>query len=191
MNTIEEIELRYKSFEDWKILELAKNPSGLREDVIPILLNEIRIRKLDFDLDWFKHEIHRFNDYEKQILHGKIQNLKCSLCLKNSDLSGYEFNTRISFLISIVHKKEKFIICNECARKKRLKSMIQTFFLGWWSRDGFVSTPVIIILDFGKVFRKKSQSKKIIDEFIENRTGVLRQCHNQDELFEVIGKFNQ
>jgi hypothetical protein len=191
MNTINGIENNYKKFDDWKILELAENPSGLREDVIPILLNELRLRKLDCDFEWIKLELKRFDAFEKEVLTERIEKLKCSQCLMKSNLNGYEFNTRISVFITDFDKTEKFIICKKCARKKRIISLLKTSLFGWWSRAGIISTPFTILFDISKVYNRKSQSKKIINEFIENNTGNLRKCKTEDKLFEIIEAFNQ
>lgn len=191
MWTVEEIKKNYSKFDDWKIKELALNPKGLRKEIVPILNEEIKKRNLDIELiKWVNYETKTFEGLEKKNLIENIIKSKCSLCLENSNLRGYKFNTIISALVVITDKTENLIICNDCAKSKRLNSMSKTFFLGWWSKRGIISTPFTLISDLIKILRKESESKEIIDEFIENNTGVLRISLEQNNLNEVLAKFN-
>jgi len=191
MWTVEEIRENYRKFEDWKIRELAQNPSGLRKEIVPILIEEIKKRNLDIELiTWVNYETNKFEGFEKKDLIKRILNSKCSLCNLNSNLKGYKFNTLISVLINITDKSESLIICNDCARKKRLNSMLKTFFLGWWSKRGIISTPFTLISDLINIFKKESVSKEIIDDYIENNTGMLRLSLEKNNLNEMIAEFN-
>jgi hypothetical protein len=192
MWTVDEIKKSYKNFDDSKIKELALNPKGLRKEIVPILNEEIKNRNLDIELiKWVNYETNTFEGIEKRNLIEKIRKSKCSLCSINSNLSGYKFNTIISALIIVTDKTENQIICNDCAKSNRLKSMSTTFFLGWWSKRGIISTPFTLISDLIKIFRKESESKEIFDEFIANNTGVLRVIlEKENSLNEILAKFN-
>jgi hypothetical protein len=192
MWTVEEIRKNYKNFDDGKIKEIALNPKGLRKEIILILNEEIRNRNLDIQLiEWVNNETNKFEGLEKQNLLDKIAKLKCSLCLVNSNLHAYRFNTIISALVTITDKTENLIICDQCAKSKRLNTMLKTFFLGWWSKRGIIATPFTLISDLIKIFRKKSESKEILDEFIENNTGILRIIIEENNLENFIAEFNR
>jgi|LakMenEpi03Aug12_release.lakeMendotaPanAssembly.Ray.scaffolds.fasta_scaffold393306_2 hypothetical protein len=191
MWTVEEIRKNYRNFDDGKIKEIALNPKGLRKEIIPILNEEIRNRNLDIQLiEWVNYETNKFEGLEKQNLLEKIAKLKCSLCLVNSNLHAYRFNTIISSLVTITDKTENLIICDQCAKSKRLNTMLKTFFLGWWSKRGIIATPFTLISDLIKIFRKKSESKEILDEFIENNTGILRIIIEENNLENFIAEYN-
>jgi hypothetical protein len=191
MWTVEEIRKNYRNFDDGKIKEIALNPKGLRKEIIPILNEEIRNRNLDIQLiEWVNYETNKFEGLEKQNLLEKIAKLKCSLCLVNSNLHAYRFNTIISALVTITDKTENLIICDQCAKSKRLNTMLKTFFLGWWSKRGIIATPFTLISDLIKIFRKKSESKEILDEFIENNTGILRIIIEENNLENFIAEYN-
>jgi hypothetical protein len=191
MWTVEEIRKNYRNFDDGKIKEIALNPKGLRKEIIPILNEEIRNRNLDIQLiEWVNYETNKFEGLEKQNLLEKIAKLKCSLCLVNSNLHAYRFNTIISALVTITDKTENLIICDQCAKSKRLNTMLKTFFLGWWSKRGIIAKPFTLISDLIKIFRKKSESKEILDEFIENNTGILRIIIEENNLENFIAEYN-
>ena len=193
MWTVEEIKKNYKNFDDSKIKELALNPKGLRKEIVPILNEEIKNRNLDIELiKWVNYETNTFEGIEKRNLIEKIRKSKCSLCSVNSDLSGYRFNTIISALIIIKNKTESQIICTDCAKSKRINSLTTTFFLGWWSKRGIISTPFTLISDLIKIFRKETESKEIFEEFIVNNTGVLRIIlEKENNLNDILAKFNK
>jgi hypothetical protein len=192
MWSVEEIRNNYKNFDDSKIKELAQNPKGLRKEIVPILNEEIKKRNLDINLiEWVNYETNTFEGIEKRNLIDKIRKSKCSLCLTNSKLSGYKFNTLISALIVIKNKTEIQIICSDCAKKKKIKSMTKTFFLGWWSKKGMFSTPLYLIIDLINIFRKEAESKEIIEEFISDNTGLLRKILAKgNDLNEILATFN-
>ena len=192
MLTVEEIRKNYKNFDDGKIKEIALNSKGLRREIIPILNEEIRNRNLDIQLiEWLNYETNKFKGLEKQNLLNKIAKLKCSMCLVNSNLHAYRFNTLISAFVTITDKTENLIICDQCANRKRLNTMLITFFFGWWSKKGILLTPFTLISDLIKIFRKNSESKKILDEFIENNTGILRIAIKENKLENFISEFNK
>ena len=105
-------------------------------------------------------------------------------------MHAYRFNTIISALVTITDKTENLIICDQCAKSKRLNTMLKTFFLGWWSKRGIIATPFTLISDLIKIFRKKSESKEILDEFIENNTGILRIIIEENNLENFIAEYN-
>lgn len=191
MLTVEEIRKTYKQFEDWKIKELALNPKALRKEIIPILNEEIKNRNLGIDLiTWVQNETNIFEGLEKKNLIQKITRSKCSLCSENSNLSGYRFTTIFSALIILTNKTESLIICNSCAKSKRLDSMLKTLVFGWWSRKGILLTPFALVSDLIRIFRPESDSKKVFDEFIENNTGELRLALEKNNLEAIIEHSN-
>lgn len=192
MWTVEEIRENYRKFDDWKIEELASNPKGVRKDIVPILNEEIERRNLDIALiKWVNYETNTFEGLERKNLILKIRKSECSICNETSKLNGYQFNTIVSALIVETHQRELQIICDDCARSKRLKSMRTTFFFGWWSGDGLFSTPLTLVSDFIRIFRKEAEDKEIMDEFIYNNTGMLRVALEKGyDLNDIIASFN-
>ena len=190
---LEEIREYYKKLNDAKISDLAFNSSGLKEDVIPILIQEIKDRKLDDNLiKWINYSINTFEGSEKELMVEKIKNSNCSECQINSNLNGYEFNTIVSALILITDKTEFKIICHTCAKRKRFKSILTTLILGWWSEKGFLSTPFVLISDFIKIFRKNHESDIIIHKFISDNTGTLRFLNDEKmDLTNLLTKYNK
>lgn len=192
MLTINEIRENYKKFDDWKIKELALNPRVLRKEIVPVLNEEILRRNLDVELiKWVNYETNTFEGLQRKNLIQKIRTSKCSCCFEKSKLNGYEFNTITSALIFTKERKERQIICKDCAKSKRIKSMSTTFFLGWWSKKGFLSTPFTLITDLIRIFRKEAEDAAVIDDFISNNTGKLRiALEDGHDLNRIIGKFN-
>ncbi len=194
MYSVEEIRENYKGFSDSKIESIAENESkGLRKEVLEILKSEIEKRNLDKRLiTWVDAETNTLTEFEKQSLIKKIENLKCPNCgQKRSKLSGQEFNTIVSLIIFCNDLTQNRILCDYCGKNKKIKSMLITFFAGWWSRRGVLNTPYTIIKDTINLFYKKKINDRIITKFIEQNNGMFR-LHGTDEeyLFNLISLHN-
>jgi hypothetical protein len=175
MISLESIAEKYKNLDDNSILELAHGAKGLRKEVVPILKAEVEKRNLGNELlNWIDLETFRFEPEELVTLMDQISLEKCTLCNKNHDIAGYRFNTIVSGGILLNRTEAYRIICKQCASKERMSTMLTTFFLGWWSRQGILSTPLTLIGDFFKVFKKKSENKLVMLHFIENHTAMIR-----------------
>lgn len=192
MITIETIQENYRNYTDSKLFEIARNPKGMRKDVIPILKNELVKRQLNPQLiKWINYETNVFEGTERELLKYKITSSYCTKCNLNMNLKGYHFNTKISCLVEIKNDSLDKIICQECAKKERIKSMTTTLFLGWWSKSGILSTPFVLIDDFVKLFSIEKQSELILDEFIDNNTGYLRILfERKSDLYSLLTTFN-
>ena len=64
MNSIEEIIENYKNYSDQKIEYIAKNPTGLRKEIVPFLVEEIKRRKLNIELIELKLLLGDYEDLE-------------------------------------------------------------------------------------------------------------------------------
>lgn len=192
MFTIEELKENYKNFDDAKIEKIALNPTGLRREVVPILKEEIKKRGLNIELmKWVGYEAIYFEGLEREKLLTDIRRSICSNCNINTDLKGYRFNTVISAFILLGDVTKEKIICAKCARKMRTRSMLKTFFLGWWSRQGILMTPYALFSDIIRIFRVERESEEIIDKFIDANTGVLRMSMDEKiQISEVLRGFN-
>ncbi|MDY0779171.1 hypothetical protein [Tenacibaculum sp. IB213877] len=194
MYSIEEIKENYKGFSDSKIENIARNESkGLRKEVLGILKEEIEKRNLDERLiTWVDAETNTLTDFEKQTLIRKIENLKCPNCgLKESKLTGQEFNTIVSVILFCNDTTENRILCLNCGRNKKIKSFLINVFAGWWSRRGILLTPYTLIKDTINLFYKKKINNRIIAEFIEQNNGMFRLHGTDDEtLFGLISWHN-
>ena len=106
-------------------------------------------------------------------LKEKIKHLPCPACLKkNGENIGYEISTVVSYLIYCDDKTEIKITCKDCARKFKLNAILKTFFLGWWSKRGILSTPFTLIKELiNFLFYKEKISNRIIDTFIDKNNG--------------------
>jgi hypothetical protein len=193
MNSIEEIIENYKNYSDQKIEYIAKNPTGLRKEIVPFLVEEIKRRKLNIELiDWVNYESNTFEGLERDNIINLIKYNTCSICQIEKDLFGFKFNTIISAIILIEDKTEFKIICNECATPIRIKTMITTLLLGWWSKQGFLSTPFTVISDLYKMLTKESQSDEIIESFIDKNTGNLRMVLDKKKIMKnLLASFNK
>lgn len=194
MYSIEEIRENYKGFSDSEIENIARNESkGLRKEVLGILKGEIEKRNLDERLiTWVDAETNTLTDFEKQTLIRKIENLKCPNCkLKESKLTGQEFNTIVSVILFCNETTENRILCSNCGRNKKIKSFLINVLAGWWSRRGFLLTPYTLIKDTINLFFKKKINDRIIAKFIEQNNGMFRLHGTDDEtLFGLISWHN-
>jgi hypothetical protein len=156
-------------------------------------IEEIKRRKLNIELiDWVNYESNTFEGLERDNIINLIKYNTCSICQIEKDLFGFKFNTIISAVILIEDKTEFKIICNECATPIRIKTMITTLLLGWWSKQGFLSTPFTVVLDLYKMLTKESQSDEIIESFIDKNTGNLRMVLDKKKIMKnLLASFNK
>ena len=189
MLTKEELTESYKSFNNQKIINLATNESkSLREDAIPILEAEIERRDLDKKLlKWIKLERNFFKGAELQSLKKIIQNSECSECGKKfNNIQGFNIHY-LSALDSTFDSN--VIVCESCGNQLRKRSYIKTATLGFLSLRGILNVPIYFIGELIASFSRAKKSEEIIDEFIFENTGLIREYGNE-RIHELIGQYN-
>jgi hypothetical protein len=193
MIPIEDIRKNYEKYDDATILKIISGAKGLRKEVVVLLNNEIRKRNLDVGIiEFVTEETNFYEGIEREHLIHEIKNSICSHCNNENELHGYTFNTIRSYLIWYNHEQKLQIICSACAKSLRLKSMLTTLALGWWSRPGLFATPVTLISDFIAIVRKEKYSKQVIGYFIDENTGTIRRMKKgKGSLSTIIKRYNR
>ena len=189
MLTKEELTESYQNFDDGKIVNLAMNESkSLREDAIPILENEIIKRNLDKNLlSWIKLERNFFKGNELQILKKTIQNSECSECGKTrNNIRGFNIHYLSAFDSNCDYN---VIICESCGKHLRNKSYLKTATLGFLSFRGILTVPFYFIGELIASFSRNKKSEQIIEEFIFQNTGLIREYGN-DGVHDLIAQHN-
>jgi RNase P subunit RPR2 len=190
MLTKEELIENYQKFDDEKIVILAKNESkSLMEEVIPILENEILKRNLDKKLiDWIKLERNFYKGFELETLKNKIKSSTCTECQQQKDvIKGYHIHFR-SFMDTTFDAK--IIVCKSCGQKLRIQSYLKTATLGWLSLRGLLSVPIYFIGELFSSFSREKTSETIIESFIYNNTGLIRE-YGFDRIEDLIAESNK
>jgi thymidine kinase len=193
MIPIEEIRKNYEKYDDATILKIISGAKGLRKEVVTLLNDEIKKRNLGIGLiEFVAIETNFYEGDERVLLINEIKNSVCTHCNNESELYGYTFNTIRSYLIWYDHEQKLQIICSTCAKSLRLKSMLTTLALGWWSRPGLLGTPATLISDLIEIFRKEKYSQQVIDHFIDENTGSIRRMEkSKGSLTTIIKRFNK
>lgn len=189
MLTKEELTQAYESFNDQKIVNLAMNESkSLREDAIPILENEIIQRNLDTKLlDWIKLERNFFKGADLQNLKQIIKNSECSECGKNfNNIKGFHIHY-LSVLDSSFDSE--VIVCESCGIQLRKKSYLKTATFGFLSFRGIINVPFYFIGELVRSFSRQERSEKIIEDFIFQNTGLIRE-YGVENVHELIYHYN-
>ena len=190
MLTKAELTKNYKKFDDEKIVSLAMNEcKGLIDEAIPILENEIIKRNLDNKLlDWIKLERNFYKGIELETLKSRIKNSVCTECQQKDDIIlGHHIHYR-SVLDSTFDAK--LIVCKSCGQKLRIQSYLKTVTLGWLSFRGILRVPVYFIGELFSSFSRAKTSETIIDEFIYNNTGLIRE-YGSDRIEDLIAESNK
>jgi thymidine kinase len=193
MIPIDDIRKNYEKYDDATILKIISGAKGLRKEVVTLLNDEIKKRNLDIGLiEFVAIETNFYEGDERTHLINEIKNSVCTHCNNESELYGYTFNTIRSYLIWYDHEQKLQIICSTCAKSLRLKSMLITLALGWWSRPGLFGTPATLISDLIEIFRKEKYSQRVIDHFIDENTGSIRRMEKgKGSLSTIIKRFNR
>jgi len=189
MLTKQELTESYKNFNDQTIINLATNESkSLREDAIPILENEIQKRNLDKKLlEWIKLERNFFKGAELQNLKKVIRNSECNECGKKfNNIQGFHIHY-LSALDS--NFDSNIIICETCGKQLRKKSYIKTATLGFLSFRGIVNVPFYFVGELIASFSRKKTDEKIIDDFIFQNTGLIRE-YGTERIQDLIAQHN-
>ncbi len=182
----------YRALDKHSLVELAKNPKGIRPEIVSVLLETLKERNVGVEfIESILLETNYFLNEEREALIQSIKESECTKCNVSRNLNGYSFRTITSFIIHKHESYEKQIICSSCALKKELKSFFITLLFGWWSKRGLLWTPITLLCKLGNVFIRKSISKDIIKDFIDNNTLHLRQFGTSDNsLNRLLREYN-
>jgi hypothetical protein len=179
----------YKALDKHSLLELARNPKGVRPELVSVLIGTLKERNIGLEyIESILLETNYFLDNERETLIQSIKESECTKCNISRNLNGYSFRTITSYIIHKHESYEKQIICSNCAIKKELKSFCITLLFGWWSKRGFLWTPITLFCKIGNIFIRKSISKDIIKDFIDNNTLHLRKFGTSDKSLNTILK---
>lgn len=89
----------------------------------------------------------------------RIHQGACPHCQRVGAVDVYTVHSVWSALFVVKYQSEKCISCLSCGRKARLKAMVSSFFLGWWSVPvGLVVTPVQIGRNLWGLVQRRSSS---------------------------------
>ncbi|QQS36771.1 MAG: hypothetical protein IPM56_02080 [Ignavibacteriales bacterium] len=187
----EKIKQNLRDKSDEEIYIIARNESKeLRDDVRPILIEEIKRRKLNLKLiTWIDLEN---RELPIDQIKKRISSLNCPSCgSKQTRIIGIKNSFIICFLrFTNNHTSIKFL-CERCARKNVIKYSLITFFLGWWG-IGIIIAPFILfnnVLNFLKIDRN---SEEILEHVIETKRGLIAKDINNDiSLLKFIKQFNR
>lgn len=190
---ISEIKKHYERFDDDRIRIIAKNEAkGLRNEIIPILTEEIKKRNLgDHLIKWINAERRKLSTSEFELLKRKVKNSICVSCKQSRNLKGYEFSAVTGVLIGEIVTDYRLIICEKCGKKRRRNSAIWTAVFGWWSAKGLIWTPLVLINTVKAVIQEEKQSGEIIKSFIESHIGrITLGKDSEDVIQKLLKEFN-
>lgn len=194
MIDINELKSNYASFDDAKILRLAKSESkGLKDEVIPILIHEIKRRQLNHALiAWVNAERRILSDIELLSLKQIVKSCPCTICNQNTPLKGFKFTTVIGFIIDETITNHERILCESCGKKKQMQAFFKTLCLGWWSIGGFITTPFVLIKSLIYGIQSHKNSEKYIESFIQNHIGPITLGNDRkNRIISLLVKYNQ
>ncbi|MFP9115645.1 hypothetical protein ACLI1A_17025 [Flavobacterium sp. RHBU_3] len=175
---IELIKKHYKTISNEKLISLATTEAhGLRKEVVPILMEEIRSRNLD------KNIIEGFDRQMKKLTHEElinyctiVQNCPCPYCGSTSDkLNGGVAKNTISVLLFTFQNTKTFIACRNCNNKFYNSANTKTALLGWW---GLPWGPIKTIgtLIYNSKIRRESEvtaPSPLLQNFVKENIGKI------------------
>lgn len=176
MLEVSEIKKNYESYEDHRILKIANGGvKGLRDEVVPLLLAELKKRNLDpYLIEWIKAERREISAQELETITRDVHESLCVVCNKNRDLRGISFTTVVGFLIGTSVVQYDLIICKDCGKRKKRHSTMLTSTFGWWSGEGLFTTPFALARSIKTSLEAENQSQQLIQSFIKDNIGTIR-----------------
>ncbi|MEM1325267.1 MAG: hypothetical protein AAGI23_04895 [Bacteroidota bacterium] len=194
MFDVNELRAHYRRFDDDRIKRIAEYESkGLREEVVPILIEEIKKRELGKQLiTWIKAERRQLSSQELKALKAKVKECICELCQQNRQLKGYRFRTLVGMIVGEVDYERILVVCEKCGKANRRNSAIRTSLFGWWSVRGLLTTPFILIDKLKAQIREEHQSDEIITTFIQENIGLITIGYDDKRVIQKLLKtFNE
>ena len=191
MITPNDVRAHYQKMQDSQIIEIARNPQGLRKEIVPVLKEEIRRRGLDPGLiAWVTDVHHEYRGLELAQLKRTISKSPCPVCGSRDGITGTEHSRVTSYLILSEIENRKLLVCSRCARNMIHKNMLYTFLFGWWSKRGIFYTPFYLIKNVYNLFFPEKTKLSVIEDFIKNNVGNLRRIKSDAELRNLIISYN-
>ncbi len=190
MTDLEKIKDDYRSFDNEQIKKIAKYESrGLKQNVVPILIEEIVKRKINPSLiEWIHAERRVLSKVELEVLKSKVKKLACILCKKSRDLRGYHFETKTGIMVNSYTTEYRFIVCKGCGDQKRNKSTVHSLALGWISPVSFISYPFLLAKKVNIYLKEEIISDRIIENFIKGNIGKITLANESTEILKKLVK---
>lgn len=192
---LEKIRRTYQGFKDEKIVKIAQEESkGLRNEVIPILINEIDTRQLDSSLkDYIVANRRILTVAEKGELSRIVKRSLCSLCGNNRDLTGYRIVSISGILIDTIRTERNLIICKSCGLERHRKSFRQTMILGWWSILGTIQTGgELLKMAIRLITREALDNEEDIDDFIDQNLTLITLSNDDPQVIKnLLDNYNR
>jgi hypothetical protein len=200
MNTPKETAEFYADKDDEYILRLARHPKGLRKDVIPVLVAELKRRNLDDNalIRWITDENNEFADTELDNIKYRISISLCPKCKNNNDITGF-INRYIEFGEI---KEETILVCKSCGIKQKKKRLLTTLTLGLSGLFGvFIFeghrtygaflVPFYMIYQVINLLFHENENDAVYKDFIEANTGYLRRSLSDNNISRLIRLYNE
>lgn len=174
---LKKIKANYQSLSDKKLCQIAISQSQeLMPEVVELLKEELKRRNLSLAyLERVDAETNAFEGMEYDQLVSKIESLPCPNCKDDvRELNGYNIEYRVSFLIESEVIQRQQIICKSCGTKAKWNAILKSMFLGWWSGKGLLMNSFTILSSSFEFMQIEKIHKEIMQEFIQNNTGIFR-----------------
>lgn len=169
MISAEQIKELYASYSDNKIVDIAKNSKGLRNEAIEYLNKEIERRNLDVRfIRKVKFENYLFTETEKQELVLKVKNLICPYCHLNTNLFGVE-------LINTGKANNNSVACEECFKDINVKSILSNFIQSLLPPKDLLLFPFSLISILWNQVNFGNNDVKFFNLLFEERNAFLAQ----------------
>ena len=192
--SFEDIKKNYLKLDDDKFIRILKNDvSEIETQFIPILLDEIKRRKLDVKyLKLVKNQSIKLSSAKREEIVQIIKKSKCLKCGNNKILiSGFIYTKATGYLLMRNVEENKMVICKNCGWNLIWKTFFWNLGFGWWSIKGIIFNPFRLLDDIWKMFRQKAIGNEIIDDLIHCNENRLARSKNVEILIEkILIKYN-
>lgn len=173
----------YKELSDRELLKLAINEAvQLRDDVFPIMLNELRSRSIDQNIiDNAIKQRHIFeNEAELNRLTIKYSKSTCPICKENTGISYIVLKEIKGFIIISTTKNVQVIGCKSCIENKMMETNKSNLIFGWWSLPfGIIRTPIILIRNHLRINKINVDNiSEDFQAFVKNNIGYVLNALN-------------
>ena len=182
----------YRLESDKSLLNIAEENFGsLRSEIIPVLLEELKKRKIGEDIiNKYESTFNILDDHRIMQWIDKITQSKCPDCnQKGHGLVCYTGRNTVSFITRSVYLNRIFISCTYCRSEKLRKLNFETMVLGWWSFSGFFRTIYSITKNLHNNNLSDKKNLENIYRYVILHHEFLEE--DEDNLTEMLDKINK
>ncbi|MEZ5018444.1 MAG: hypothetical protein R2800_15395 [Flavipsychrobacter sp.] len=185
---IQIIKERYQSMSNDELLRIiTQDAKGLTPEAIEIIHHELDKRGIDKTItkaitqqNYSRAELLKFCDI--------LSHTTCPICEESvTPLKAALVATTIGLLVVTYHKTYLKVGCEKCLNRETNIAIVTSLLMGWWSRRGFIKTPLSIAINIkSKRFIKQEEHNDYMFMFVDHYIQHIEKGQQDKKILSAI-----